>query len=542
MRRPSSVAAALCVASVAASAASLLPRVAAAQTYPSADPVIRRIWEEGMSNSQVARLGQVLSDSIGPRLTGSPGLKRGNDWLVATYAGWGVEAKNEQYGTWKGWRRGPTHIDLIEPRVRTLEGMMLAWSGGTANKDVVGDVVVLPEFADSAAFVAWLPQARGKFVLVSMLQPTCRPDDNWERFALPETLERMRKARSEAQAAWQRRLQATGYGTGLGTGFLGARLEQAGVAGVIASNWSRGWGVQKVFDSRTTKVPSLDLSCEDYGLLYRLADNRQGPKIRVRADAEFLGEVPVFNTIARVTGSEKPNEYIVLSAHFDSWDGGSGTTDNGTGTVVMLEALRILKQVYPNPKRSIVVGHWGGEEQGLNGSRAWAKDHPEVVQGLQALFNQDNGTGRIVNFSASGFTTASGNIARWMAHVPTELARHVNLSFPGAPSGGGSDNASFVCHGAPAFGLGALDWSYSQYTWHTQRDTYDKMVVEEVRNNAVLVAMLAYLASEDPETLSRDRRSFDRGPMAAAPGGGFPTPTAWPSCTEPLRDSSGYRR
>lgn len=543
MRRSLSVAPTLLSASLAASlAASLSPAAAAAQTYPSADPVIRRIWDEGMGNSQVARLGQVLSDSIGPRLTGSPGLKRGNDWLVSTYAGWGVEAKNEQYGTWKGWRRGPTHIDLIEPRVRTLEGMMLAWSGGTANKDVIGDVIVLPEFADSAAFVAWLPQARGKFVLVSMLQPTCRPDDNWERFALPETLDRMRRARTEAQSAWQRRIQATGYGTGLGTGFLGARLEQAGVAGVIASNWSRGWGVQKVFDSRTTRVPSLDLSCEDYGLLYRLADNKQGPKIRVRADAEFLGEVPVFNTIAKVTGSQKPNEYIVLSAHFDTWDGGSGTTDNGTGTVVMLEALRILKQVYPNPKRSIVVGHWGGEEQGLNGSRAWAKDHPEVVQGLQSLFNQDNGTGRIVNFSASGFTTASGNLARWMAAIPAEIARNVNLNFPGAPSGGGSDNASFVCYGAPAFGLGALDWSYSQYTWHTQRDTYDKMVVEEVRNNAVLVAMLTYLASEDPETLSRDRRSFDRGPMAAAPGGGFPTPTAWPSCTEPLRDSSGYRR
>jgi len=539
MRRLSSIVALLTAAVLAASIA---PRAAAAQTYPSADPVIRRIWDEGMNNSQVARLGQVLSDSIGPRLTGSPGIKRGNDWLVSTYSAWGVEAKNEQYGTWKGWRRGTTHVDLIEPRVRTLEGMMLAWSGGTANKDVIGDVIVLPEFADSSAFVAWLPQARGKFVLVSMLQPTCRPDDNWERFALPETLDRMRKARTDAQSAWQRRIQGTGYGTGLGTGFLGLRLEQAGVAGVIASNWSRGWGVQKVFDSRTTKVPSLDLSCEDYGLLYRLADNRQGPRIRVRADAEFLGEVPVFNTIAKVTGSQKPNEYIVLSAHFDTWDGGSGTTDNGTGTVVMMEALRILKQVYPTPKRTIVVGHWGGEEQGLNGSRAWAKDHPEVVQGLQALFNQDNGTGRIANFSASGFTTASGNLARWMASIPTDIARHVNLSFPGAPSGGGSDNASFVCYGAPAFGLGALDWSYSQYTWHTQRDTYDKMVVEEVRNNAVLVAMLTYLASEDPETLSRDRRSFDRGPAASAPGGGFPTPTSWPSCTEPLRDSSGYRR
>ena len=536
MRRIASFAAAFALVA-------LVAPVAGAQSYTTPDPVIRSIWDEGMNRSQVAHLAQVLSDSIGPRLTGTPGMKRGNDWLVSTYKGWGVEASNEQYGTWKGWRRGATHIDLIEPRVRTLEGMMLAWSGGTANKDVVGDVVILPEFADSTAFVQWLPQAKGKFVLVSMLQPTCRPDDNWERFALPATFDAMKKARSEAQVAWQKRIQATGYGTGLGTGFLGARLEQAGVAGVIASNWSRGWGVQKVFDSRTTRVPSLDISCEDYGLLYRLADNKQGPKLRVRADAEQLGEVPVFNTIARITGTQKPDEYVVLSAHFDSWDGGSGTTDNGTGTVVMLEAMRILKQVYPNPRRTILVGHWSGEEQGLNGSRAYAQDHPDVVKGLQALFNQDNGTGRVVNFSASGFTTASGNLARWMVNVPAEISRNVTLSFPGGPAGGGSDNASFVCYGAPAFGLGALDWSYGQYTWHTQRDTYDKLVVDDVKNNAVLTAMLAYLASEDAETLARDRRVFDRGPAAAPAGpGGFPVASSWPSCTEALRASSAYKR
>ena len=516
--------------------------LAGAQSYTSPDPVVRRIWEEGMNKSQAAHLAQVLSDSIGPRLTGSPGIKRGNDWLVATYAGFGVDAKNEQYGTWKGWRRGASHIDLIEPRVRTLEGMMLAWSGGTGGKDVIGNVVLLPEFADSNAFVQWLPQARGKFVLVSMLQPTCRPDDNWEKFALPESFDRMKAERTLAQSAWQKRVLATGYGVSLGTGFLGVRLEQAAVAGVIASNWSRGWGVQKVFDSRTSKVPSLDLSCEDYGLLYRLAANNQGPKLRVRADAEALGEVPVFNTIARMPGTQTPNEYVVLSAHFDSWDAGSGTTDNGTGTVAMLEALRILKQVYPNPKRTIMVGHWSGEEQGLNGSRAFAKDHPEVVQGLQALFNQDNGTGRVVNFSSSGFTTASGNLARWMANIPTDIARNITLSFPGSPAGGGSDNASFVCHGAPAFGLGALDWSYGQYTWHTQRDTYDKLVVDDLRNNAVLIAMLAYLASEDGETLARDRRSFDRGAAATSNAGGFPAATSWPSCVEPLRQSSEYKR
>jgi len=527
----------------------LAASVSSAQSYTTADPVIRQIWAEGMNaSSQAYKLSQVLSDSIGPRLTGSPGMKRGNDWLVATYKSWGVEARNEEYGKWRGWRRGTTHIDLLTPRVRSLEGTLLAWSAGTGGRDVTGSTIILPEFRDSAAFVAWLPQARGKFVLVSMQQPTCRPDDNWRQFGDSASFARMRAARDSATRRWTARIAATGYNVGLGTGTLGRRLQDAGAAGVVASRWSNGWGVNKVFDSRTDKVPSLDVSCEDYGLLYRLTENNQGPTLRVRADAEFLGDVPVYNTIATIKGSQKPNEYVMLSAHFDSWDAGSGTTDNGTGTIVMLEALRILKKVYPNPKRSIVVGHWSGEEQGLNGSRAFAADHPEIVKGMQALFNQDNGTGRIVNFSGSGFTTASANLARWMSNIPTEIARNITLSFPGAPSGGGSDNASFVCHGAPAFGLGATSWDYGTYTWHTNRDTFDKIVFDDLKNNATLTAMLVYLASEDPETLSRDQRVFDRGPDwrptggFGGGGGGGGGPQTWPQCTEPLRDYSQYRR
>ena len=139
------------------------PSVAAAQTYTTNDQTIRQIWAEGMNSSQAYRLAQVLSDSIGPRLTGTPGIKRGNDWLVATYKSWGVDARNEQYGKWKGWRRGTTHLDLMSPRVRTLEGTLLAWSAGTGGKDVTAATVILPEVADSSAFVAWLPQAKGKY-------------------------------------------------------------------------------------------------------------------------------------------------------------------------------------------------------------------------------------------------------------------------------------------------------------------------------------------------------------------------------------------
>ena len=504
-----------------------------AQTFPVADPILSRIWSMGMESSQTMSLAQALTDSIGPRLTGTPSQKAGNDWLVSMYGKWGIPARNEQYGTWRGWRRGITHVDLISPRVRSLEATMLAWSPGTnersragtvgAPRDVEGTLAILPDLADSAAYARWLPTVRGKFVLVSLPQQTCRPDTNWVSYATVPSYIRMRRQQIADTADWNGRLRKTGFNART----LPKALERAGAAGIFTSNWSRGWGVNKIFQARTDSVPSIDVSCEDYGLLYRLTLNNQRPVIRMRADAQFLGDVPVYNTIAEIRGTEKPNEYVMLSAHFDSWDGSSGATDNATGTVAMLEAMRILKSVYPNPKRTILVGHWSGEEHGLNGSRAFVEDHPEVVKGLQALFNQDNGTGRVSNVGAQGLVGASASLARWASRLPTEINEHITWSLPGSPMGG-SDNAAFVCHGAPGFGLYSNSWEYGQYTWHTNRDTYDKIVFDDLRNNATLIAMLAYLASEDPETTPRERRVL---PVNRRTG----QQAAWPECRKAAR-------
>ena len=493
----------------------------AAQQFPSDDPVIRRLWAEGMTErSQVAPLAQALMDSIGPRLAASPGHDAAVSWLLGRYREWGVPTAKEQYGTWRGWRRGYTHLDLVAPRVRSLEGLMLAWSPGTA-EPVEGGVVAFPEVADSAAFRAWLPEVRGKFVLLSLAEPSCRPDENWERLARPESVERMKAAREASRQAWGRRLGR------LGRWVLPA-LEEAGAAGILTSRWSGGWGVDKVFDAQTTRIPMLDVSCEDYGLLFRLAERGQGPRVRLDARSEELGERPVFNVIGRLEGTEKPNEYVLLSAHLDSWDGASGATDNGTGTITMLEAMRLLSLAYPHPKRTILVGHWGGEEQGLIGSRAFAVDHPEVVDGLQAAFNQDNGTWRVEYIRMMGLTGAAAHFGRWLSAMPHEIEGLIDLDIPGEPERGGSDHMSFLCAGAPAFRLQSNYPDYRQYTWHTNRDTYDKVILDDLKNNATLAAMLAYQASEDPERVPRDRRVLPEGER-------------WPACHEPRRSSTGSR-
>ncbi|MBC7849461.1 MAG: M20/M25/M40 family metallo-hydrolase [Chitinophagaceae bacterium] len=486
--------------------------------------IIAAIQKEATENSQLEKLAHELMDGVGPRLVGSPQMQQAHDWAVSKYKTWDITARNEKWGDWRGWERGISHIDMVSPRIKSLEGMQLAWSPSTGGKAVTGETIIVPDLADSASFQQWLPNVKGKFVLISMNQPTGRPDYNWEEFGVKESFEKMKKARTAQTDAWRTRISKTGYNART----LPVALEKAGAVGIVMSNWSAGFGVNKIFGAYTTKIPTIDIALEDYGLLYRLTESGSKPKISVRADSKELGVVPTFNTVAEIKGTEKPDEYVMLSAHFDSWDGGTGATDNGTGTLVMMEAMRILKKVYPNPKRTILVGHWGSEEQGLNGSRAFVEDHPEIVKNLQVLFNQDNGTGRVTNISGQGFLHAYDYIGRWLSKVPSSIRTQIETRFPGSPGGGGSDFASFVAAGAPGFSLSSISWSYGNYTWHTNRDTYDKIVFDDVRNNAMLAAMLAYMASEDPAKTSREKSVLPSNSRTGQPG-------RWPAQTPPTR-------
>jgi carboxypeptidase Q len=520
-RLPTLTAALFAATAMAAPTLSAQPGGGAALMWATDDPVLQQLHAEAMENSHLERLGMQLLDSIGPRLTGSPGINRAHDWAMRTLQGWGYEARNEEYGTWRAWNRGHTHIDLVAPRLRSLEGTMLAWSPGTGGQDVEGPVIVVPEWETEEDFQRWLStEVAGKFVAISFPQPTCRPNRHFEDFGSPGALQRLNEARTEALQAFRQRVPAPGL--------LRGQLEEAGALGILESNWSNTSGTNKVFSTNTQTIPTLDLSCEDYGLVHRLAEHGMGPVVRVNATSEDLGEQPVFNTIGMIRGSELPDEYVMVSAHFDSWDAGSGATDNGTGSILMLETLRILSEVYPNPRRTIMIGLWGGEEQGLNGSRRFVAMNPGIVENIQALFNQDNGTGRVENISMQGFVDAGEHFSRWLSRIPPQITSQINLQLPGTPGTGGTDHAAFVCAPAPAFNLSANSWGYGTYTWHTNRDTFDKLVFEDMRNNAALVAMLVYQASEDPERVSTAQR------VLRSPDGSVQD---WPTC-QPGRTSS----
>ena len=486
------------------------------------DQVINDIIKEARENSQLKVIGHELMDGIGPRLVGSPQMQQAHDWAVEKYKGWGIEARNEKWGEWRGWERGITHIDMVAPWTRSLAGTQLAWSPSSPKGGAAGEVVIIPMLEDAAAFKKWLPSVKGKYVMISTPQITGRPDYNWEEFATEESFTKMKEERSALNDSWSERLRNTGQGRRE----LPTALENAGALGIITSYWSQGFGANKIFSASTKKVPTVDISLEDYGLLFRLVESGKKPMINLNAQSKETGVGPTFNTIAEIKGTEKPDEYVMLSAHFDSWDGGTGATDNGTGTIMMMEVMRVLKEIYPNPKRTIVVGHWGSEEQGLNGSRAFVEDHPEMMDKIQALFNQDNGTGRVANVSGQGFVDSYEYLGRWMNKVPRSITKDIETTFPGNPGGGGSDYASFVAAGVPAFSLSSLNWSYFNYTWHTNLDTYDKIVFDDVQNNVIMTAIMVYMASEEPEQVNREIRiPLDR----------IGNPTAWPAVRSPTR-------
>ncbi len=510
-------------ASALAAAPLLAASALAAQDFATDDPVIIGMWNEGMTdeNSQVESLAQVLLDSIGPRLTGSPALAAAQDWVTKTYAEWGIETELEEYGTWMGWTRGITHIDLVEPRIRTLNGMMLSWSPGT-DGPLTAEVVAMPSGLSSRAdFDTWVAGVEGKFVAYSLPEISCRAPESWEEYGTPESRERLAARREAERNAWIETIRAVGS-----QGAIYQAIQDAGAVGVLTGRWSNGWGANKVFSSPTDQIPGIHLSCEDYGLVHRLATNDQGPVIRLHAESSFTGEeIPQYNLIGTIPGTELPNEYVLLTAHLDSWDGGSGATDNGSGTIMMMEAMRLLRAHYPNPRRTIIVAHWGAEEQGLIGSGAWAHDHPEVVDNLQAAFNQDNGTWRIDFIRMQGFLGAGEHFGRWFSQIPAAITQHIELDIPGIPETGGSDHMSFICHQAAGFRLQSNYPDYRQYTWHTDIDTWDKLVFDDLRNNATLAAMLAYLASEDPVRMETRPRQLDG--------------LTWPSCRPPRRSMSG---
>ena len=276
----------------------------------TAEDIVKAIEKEGIENSQLEQLAYELMDLNGPRLVGTPEMKSAHDWAVNTYKKWGITAENQQWGTWKGWQRGITHVDMVSPRVASLHATQLAWNPGTSSKGVTASLITLPSFTDSLSFVKWLPNVKGKIVMVSMLQPTGRPDENWEEYATKASFEKMKSERDSLEKIWRQNIRNTGYTSRN----INAAFEKAGAVGIAQSRWSEGFGANKIFSAGTEKIPAVDISLEDYGMLYRMVEHGEDTKIKIVAESKDLGVVPTFNTIATCTRSTTLSATIAATA------------------------------------------------------------------------------------------------------------------------------------------------------------------------------------------------------------------------------------
>ena len=243
----------------------------------SSDEVIKKIVDEVYNNSQVEKLSHELFDVVGPRLVGTPQMKNAHDWAVEKYKSWGINSYLHQWGIWRGWERGITHIDMLSPRVRTLTGRQLAWSPSTSKRGITAEVTKVPEIDNKEDFDSWLKTVKGKFILVSQNQITGRPDSQWEEYATPESFEKMKEQRDKISENWYSNIRKTGYGYR----DISKAFEDAGAVGLISSYWSRAFGANKVFSARTDKIPNVDVNLEDYTMLYRMVENVTTPTIKI---------------------------------------------------------------------------------------------------------------------------------------------------------------------------------------------------------------------------------------------------------------------
>jgi hypothetical protein len=473
-----------------------------------------------------------LSDQIGPRLTGSAALARANHWAADKMIAYGLS--NVRLEGWTipvGWERGTATARIIEPdNGRALTLAALGWTPGTPGK-VEGDVVVM-NAKTSKELAAYKGKLKGAVVLRGP-PATVRPITDPGGFPFdrpgrpgrgqangtpangqPETA---RKPDQGADTPPERRgfpdrvnfEQMMAFRRELAE-FLRAEgaavlLQDAGKPHGLMT-MSGGWrGTDRA--SGPEPMPSAFMAHEHYALLHRLA-TRPAPA-RTRVEIEITnkivpGPIAVYNTIGEIRGKDKPDEYVILGAHLDSWDLAQGTTDNGTGTSVVLEAARVLARSGVQPRRTIRFVLFTGEEEGLHGSKAYVRDHKDELPRVSMCLVHDTGTGKVVGLGLQGREVLKPILEEQLASLKEIGLKEINLR-----GMGGSDHASFEQAGVPGFAV-QQDMSEYRLTHHSQSDTLDKAHEADLIQGVQVMAVTALRVANLPELLSREKPPSER--------------------------------
>lgn len=461
-----------------------------------ADPAsIALLINEGTQRSRVAADLEHLTDVIGPRLTGSPAMRRANEWMAAKLREYGVDTVMlEPWPFGVAWQRGPLTMRLLMPHERWISAASWAWSPGT-NGPAAGDVTYVDATTRADFDRRFAGKLRGAWVMLSPPYPRTHPAAATARdSARVDSLRREMRARSQSLGPEQRAFLSG----------LPALLSEHGIAGTIIDG-AKDFALFTMSGSpdEISRYPQVVVGHETYAELHRGLTRNQPVRVEVNASNTFGRDSSVqWNTVGEIRGSQRPDEVVLLGAHLDSWDLGTGATDNASSSIAVLEAARLLgalKASGVRPLRTIRFALFSGEEQGLYGSQYYVLAHAAELPRFQSVLVLDNGTGRIVGVPLQGRDELH---ALWTAMMrPVAM-----LGPPAVRSGtkGGTDHLPFVAAGVPAFNYDQLSRGYD-HTHHSQVDVFDHTVPGDVAQAATVMAVNALQLANLDRLLPRRR-------------------------------------
>ncbi|HUU33554.1 MAG TPA: M20/M25/M40 family metallo-hydrolase [Vicinamibacterales bacterium] len=500
--------------------------------------IMWQIRREATDHSQIMRTLHYLTDVYGPRLTGSPNLRQAQDWLVqqATAAG----LKNAHLEEWDfghpGWLNEKTSVYLVAPVKDSLVVEALAWTPGTTGTITASTVIVTPPTrptqADADAFFKRLVgNLKGRAVMigqpesvaVSIDPPAKRRDDNDARRQFSPNPPPSPFAAPAATPAAPADPKTAPLTADQFQEQLNVFLRDQGAA-LRVNDAGRQHGQIRAFNNRTfdiaKAVPTVVMRNEDYGRIARLMASGHPVQIEATIVNETYPDGKTqHNVIAEIPGTDKAQEVVMLGGHLDSWHAATGATDNAIGVSTMYEAIRILQAIGATPRRTIRLALWSGEEQGLRGSVAYVAQHfgtfenpkPEYEH-FAGYFNIDSGTGKARGMTVFGPPTAADVLRPVLA--PFEGNGVMGANATRSRARGGSDHTSFNEIGLPGISVGQDPIEYGTHTWHTNLDTYERIIESDAQMSAMAIASAVYHLAMRDDKLPR----FTKDTMPARPG------------------------
>lgn len=489
-----------------------------------------KIIDEGTRHSQVMDLAFHLTDVNGPRLSASPGFLKAAQWAKTKLSSWGlVNAQLEPWGEFgKGWQQERSYIAMTKPYYQPLIAVPRAWTGSTPGGKVMTGEVFLIRAKDSAELMQYAGKLKGKIVMTwnsDTLHPSFEPDARrhadslLQRMASAVPTQNAQRPQQASRPSDQRWIPNLSYQRTL------AKLINDEKPALLLSMNARGTdgtvfvGSGGSYQKDAPEPPaSVVLSSDDYLRLQRLILAGIPVELETEVRTRFFTEdLKGYNVIAEIPGTDPKlkDQVVMLGGHLDSWHGATGATDNAAGCAVMMEAVRILKSLNVKPRRTIRIALWSGEEQGLHGSRNYVKNHfadPVTMQlkpehgKVSAYFNLDNGGGRIRGIYAQGNQAVVPVFTQWLAPFHDMGAATVTINNTGS-----TDHVAFDAVGIPGFQFIQDPLEYSTRTHHTNMDTYDHLIPEDLKQAAIIVATFVYQTAQRDEMLPRKELPKPRG-------------------------------